>query len=337
MALLFCDSFDHYTTNAQLATKWGNGNFNINSAWGRNGTAGIGTGEDRSSRWTKSGTGVDTIIVGFANNFISGTPNTRLNLYEDATLHIYLYPNAGSLKWQVYRGDGTLLGTSSPSFAFGIYDYIELKVKIHDTTGTVDLRVNNVSVLSLTGQDTRNGGTSGLINAVLISSIDYGSVSRLDDFYVCDTSGSRNNDFLGDVRIQAIFPSATGNSSQWTANGAATNRECVDEITPNDDTDYISSSTATQKDTYVFGDVTPTSGTVKAVQHVLYARKDDAGTRTIRPVIRHSTTDYTVGAGTNISITYAMIKDISETNPGTSTDWTISDVNNAEFGVELVA
>jgi len=162
-----------------------------------------------------------------------------------------------------------------------------------------------------------------------------GAGSSVMDFYACSDTGSDNKGFLGDIRVQAILPSGAGNSTQMTPS-AGSNYQCVDEAAPNDDTDYVSETTAGEKDTYAFGNLTPTSGTVKGTQILISARKDDAGTRTIAPVYRPVSTDYD---GTTVSIgnSYDYVRQVKDVSPATSVAWTIAEINGAEFGVKLVS
>src|SRR5262245_56180486 len=99
--------------------------------------------------------------------------------------------------------------TRMPSTSLGFFDlpqgqwfYMEMKVTIHDTAGAVVVRIDGQTVLNLTNQDTRNGGT-GFCNSIQFICGNVGSAYmsyNLDDFYICDTAGSAPfNDFLGDV------------------------------------------------------------------------------------------------------------------------------------------
>jgi hypothetical protein len=146
-----------------------------------------------------------------------------------------------------------------------------------------------------------------------------------------------NTDFLGDVRVQALLPTGNGNSSQLVgSDGNSTdNYLLVDEVPPNEDTDYVESATVNDKDTYVFGNLTPTTGTVFGVQIVAEARKTDAGVRSFKSVARLSATEAD-GPDTTLSTTYAFYMDKRDTKPGGGS-WTITNVNDAEFGVKVTA
>jgi hypothetical protein len=160
----------------------------------------------------------------------------------------------------------------------------------------------------------------------------------VDDYYACDIQGSTNNDFLGDVRVQAVFPNGNGNYSQLTNDlGNMTNNYThVDEADPNDDTDYVESSNAGDKDTYTYQDLPTTTGTVYGVQVMTYAKKTDSGSRTIRNLARLSGTDADNGSDIALPSGYTYLPSIFETKPGGGA-WTITDVNNAEFGVKVTA
>jgi len=164
------------------------------------------------------------------------------------------------------------------------------------------------------------------------------SQSYFDDAYICDgTTGDDpshpNNDFLGDVRIVAIFPDAIGTYSQWTPT-SGDNYTCVDETTPNDDSDYVATSGIGNIDTYNFESLPVSSGTVLAIQCNSYARKDDAGSRSIGNAIYYNSILYS-GSEQSVGDTYRYYPEIFEVNPNTNVRWTISELNSVEIGPKL--
>jgi len=245
----------------------------------------------------------------------------------------------GAGRIQIVRGDGTVLGTGTTILTSGIWYFIELKATINDSTGSAAVKVNGVTEVTVSGVDTRNGGSAATADRVIFfSNGSVGGTFRLDDVYICDGTGSApTNDFLGDCRVQALFPNGDGNSSQLVGSdgNSVNNSLLVDETTPNGDTDYVEGANVGDKDTYAYGNLTPTSGTVYGVQPNLYARKTDAGTRSIASVARLSGTEVDSAAAA-LSTSYLYYRDIRETKPGGGA-WSIADVNNAEFGVKVVA
>jgi len=152
-----------------------------------------------------------------------------------------------------------------------------------------------------------------------------------DDLYLTDST-----DFLGDCRVECLIPSGNGNSSQWVGSDATStdNYLLVDETSLDGDTTYVEADSVGDKDTYAMDDLETAAGTVYAVQTILAQRKTDAGSRQVAPVLRHSGTDYD---GTSVSVgdTYAFGIEIEEQNPGTSSAWSIADVNAIEFGAKV--
>lgn len=335
--LRFVDSFDHYST-AQGTRKWSvfNLSFGGIGATGRHGSNGARIGI-LTGGLSKTLDAQQTWITGFAFK-MSSLANFPLASFADSGVpqcSVYV-TSAGTIKAYRWTESGVLLGTSAAVISPAAFYYIEVKAKIHSSTGTIDVHVNGISVLSLSGVNTQNSGnatadsvgfgngTGGLVD------MDY------DDLYICDSTGSANNDFLGDIRIDATFPNAEGSTIEWTPSTGTDNSALVSDNPSNDDSNYDSSSTPGQIDFYDFPNITPTSGTVYGVVLQMTVRKDDAGSRTFRGKIFQGSTEYdgsTVGAGD----TYGIFSEIHEEDPDTSSPWTISGVNAAQFGLELVS
>lgn len=339
MALEFCDSFDHYAT-ADLLKKWttaaGNSKEAISAGNGRNSTASLRfTYASAQVGVTRTLTAKATRVVGLAWK-VSNLSITRhlIGFLDGSTLHCDLRLNTnGTL---TVTRNGTALGTSALALAADAWYYIEFKATISDASGVAVVRVNGVTWLDLSGVDTRNGGnaTSNVLRLGLWSAFVGSATDDLDDLYVCNSDGATNNDFLGDCRVAAVLPSGAGNSTQWTPSAGA-NYACVADAAPDNDTTFVSSATAGHKDTYALGDIVTTAGTIFGVQTNLLARKDDAGARTLRSVVR-SAGNESVGATVGLSDSYVYQSDVFETQPDGAA-WTVAAVNAAEAGPELVS
>jgi hypothetical protein len=108
----------------------------------------------------------------------------------------------------------------------------------------------------------------------------------------------------------------------------------VNEHPPTDDTTYVSDSTPGDIDSYTVTDIDG-GATVYAVQTNMWARKDDAATRQIAPVIRQASTDY-VGTTVTLGTTYQYYSQLYDKDP-TAAAWTAANVNSDEFGVKEIA
>lgn len=336
MALRFIDSFDHYVT-ADIQTKWTSNSSCTIAAAGRNGTSCL--------EWTnftrlvsKTIDAQATWIVGFAFR-LSSYPTTFANgqflaFLDSATPHVdFRIGPAGTI--QTTR-NGTVLGTGTIVLSLDTWYYLEFKVTISDTVGVVVTKVNGITDLNLSAQDTRNAGNASA-NVIQLGNGNAASTGRVDDFYACDgTGGAPANDFLGDVRVEALFPNGNGNSSQLVGSdgNSVDNYLLVDETAPAT-ADYVESSTVGDKDTYPYTNLTSTAGTVYGVQVLPYAAKTDAGARSIVSVARLSATEVD-SAVKALSVTPGYLPDVREAKPGGGA-WAIADVNNAEFGAKVNA
>lgn len=337
MTLLFCDGFDHYTTNAQLLTKWTSnvsGTAAPSAGNGRNSTASLRSSSNASI--SKSlGVNSVTLIGGmaFKESDRSGAVGILMEFRDGATVQVGCYANTdGTIVIKRNGAGGTALGTSTYAIPLGSWIYIEFKATI-DNAGTAEVRVNGTSVVSASG-DTQQSANA-YAGTFVVGMVAASTACDIDDVYVCNGLGTRNNDYLGDIRIETLFANGAGYSTQWAPVGAANNYQCIDETTPNDDTDYVATSGAAYIDSYTFADLISTSGTIMGIQSCLRARKDDAGSRTVQPLYRPTSTTYS-GTIASLGNSYLYYMDIQEVNPETTAAWTISEINGSEFGVKLV-
>lgn len=338
MALRFIDGFDHYVT-ADMLLKWTAAGAiapTIASGGRRSGQA-LRISSATASSLSKTIDAQATWIIGFALNAAALPTVDRpiLALVETATLHVDVRVKPDGTF--IVTRNGTTLGTSTATLTAGSYSYIEFKCTIDNSAGAFELRLNGTNILSASSQDTQNGGTAtaNVIRLGYAAGITSSSNWDYDDLYVCDSTGSDNNDFLGDCRVDTYMPSGAGNTTNLTPS-AGSNYQCVDESLQNGDTDYVQSSTATDKDTYAVTDMTHTPTDIYGVQVNLVSKKDDAGARSIAAVTRSGGADYD-GATQALSTSYVVYLEVVEQDPNTSAAWTKTNLNAAEFGVKIAA
>lgn len=331
MSLLFFDGFDHYAVGDAYGKGWNElATPSISAGNGRNGTDGVYMWGGQY--WIKGGLGnLATFIVGVAYK-PSPTSNYFLKTLDGSTIQLQLYWDSSTGYVKVYRNT-TLLGTSSFTIAANSWYYFELKATIHDSTGSYELRINGQTAVSDTGIDTSQTGNAyankfGIYNTA--------NDAYFDDFYICDNTGGFNDDFLGDVRVEVIFPDGAGNSTQWTPIGEASNYLCVDETSPDDDTTYVTSSGTSELDLYTYDNISVGVAEVYGIQILPHARKDDAGEVILDHYVRVNSTDYVVGSG-SMSDSYTYYPVLLEESPDTSTQWTLDEINALEVGVNRSA
>ena len=357
MALLFMDGFDSYSasinqynigkTSAQVASAGGHYFFAaLSSSSPRYGSGQYVTGT-QSANWYVNIPSVDTIVMGCAyylSNYTSITNNDQgiiFDILESITVrHGMLKIKYTTHEIEYQNSAGTALATSSYVFPLTAWHYIELKVYIHDSAGTVDVQVDGVSIISATGLDTRNGGTGVITRAYFGSEYSLSSKYNsgnfwLDDVYVCDTSGSYCNDFLGDVRIETIRPTGDSSPLQFTPS-TGSNYTCVDEAVIST-TDYVSASTSGYRDQYAMSNLTGSVGTIHAVSVNAPSSKSDSGAIQGKVYVKSSSSEDLSGAFTPSLGSYlTLMTNISERDPNGTIAWTESAVNAMECGIEVV-
>lgn len=344
--MLWWDGFDAYTgtnewdemytvDNSGTRAVYGAGEGTVGSSYSRHST-GNGLYINNTNRMPNIALGGNfgEVIVGVSMRELHTTTTfNRFQFWDGTTLQVYIRWDYNDRIFRAYNGDGTLLGASS-AIPYGLNNsvgYVEVRVLFSATVGEVEMRFNgNPSpIMNLTNKDTINSANT------TCNTLSFGAgPCYLDDLYVCrgDTG-----DFLGDVRIESLVPTGNGNYSQGTgSDGNSTdNYLLVDETDPNEDTDYVSFDTAAEKDSYALANMTQTAGTVYGVGSMIRARKDDGGTRTMRPLFRLSGTDQ-AGTAFTLSTSYLYWKEFFTTKPGGGA-YAVADVNNLEGGVELVS
>ena len=340
MALLFMDSFDHYGVGANVVKKWdayANAVGLTTSA--RTGTHAMNLYYNDFLTKVLNPPG-DVFIVGFALRMpILGTAglNNIIQFQEGGTIHVAVDINASG--FLVVKRDTTTLATATTHpIVANSWFYIEVKVVIHDTTGSVTVHVDGVEPTfsgAVTGIDTRNGGT-GVMDRIVMNGSPYSPYGLVDDLYICDDSGSVNNNFLGICAIEQLLPSTAtpGTHGDFTPSTGTDHGALVDETTPNDDTDYNSSVTVGHQDSYNYPSLVLT-GSILGIQTNLYARKTDAGARTIAPIVRTASTT-TPGAAVAPLTTYRYFPQVWETKPAGGA-WTEAEINALEVGMKIVS
>lgn len=353
--LLFTEGFDWSTAIADYVTygKWfDRATMSIGNT---SGTLRFGSG---SGNYLAYGTRSNFLRMAIGQNLASGVfgfalradtaVNYKANLLVlfDTTANVQmgiLLNTDGTMS--LFRTDhSTILATSAAAIVGNQWHFIELKFKISDsiTSGDVVLYMDGVAIITLaTTTDTKNTANAYCTHICFggnTPTLTSGGSSNLyhDDVYLLDLTGSSpTNAVLGNVRIQTIIPTVSGNSSDFTGSdgNSVNNYQQIDDATTSL-SDYNDGTALNQKDTYGCGDTVAATSTIYAVAVNHISIRTDTGLRSVAPVVRHSSTDY-VGSNQALGSSPLNYQQIMETNPGTSSGWTKSDVDAAEFGLKV--
>jgi hypothetical protein len=107
-----------------------------------------------------------------------------------------------------------------------------------------------------------------------------------------------------------------------------------DGFTNDDDTTYVQSSVVGDHDTYTMGDLPTSALSIVAVCPVVIAKKTDAGTRGLTPVIRSGGADYDQTEAF-LGVSYGSIREAVLVDPDTAAAWDEAGVNGMELGVKV--
>ena len=179
-------------------------------------------------------------------NSSSGTAGTsdrgKITLESDGTL--ILRDSAGNQ-----------IGSASSALSLNTWYMVELKMDRTPASGSriTEGRLNgSVFATSSTQTDANNLAVSWGGNFDLEAQTQ--GEWYWDDLAINDNSGSLQNSYPGSGKIIHLKPNASGDANAWldTAGSAGTtnNYTLVDEVTPNDATDFIQSTTLNDQDMY---------------------------------------------------------------------------------------
>ena len=243
---------------------------------------------------------------------------------------------AGAIRMR--RGT-TQLGTDSTfTFATNTRYRIEMRTVIADTGGLIEVRVDGVSVASVTGVDTRDGST-GVAASIELASMIHSSglgFTIFDNLTVNNTAGDAPTSWPGAKRIETIFPDSDA-SVQWTPSTGGLNYELVNDATPNLLT-WVQSATVGHIDRYGLANLSGTPTSIDAVELVYRASRSDAGTRTMRGFVRSGTTTSNGATVTPPNVPSGQYyRHQVNRDPDTSASWTPAAINALEAGVEVMS
>lgn len=294
------------------------------------------TGSAPHWRTPDFGASITTLFVGFG--FMAEVLNglrTILRFYEPSDTSGLEFRITGAGEIAAYNW-ATFLGISSGAgLQAGRWAYLEFSGFINGSTGTVDVKVNEQTVLSLTSKDTLRGATAEWRKVEMDGPAVFPHNYWFDDWYICDDSGSVNNDFLGSVRVDGLLPDGDSGTINWTPSAGTINSALVDENPYDVDTTYVESLTSTDQDLYDYAAVPTTLNVIHGLQINTTVRETDISDFTLKTLIKTGTTTSADSAQAIAGTSYETLYRIAEEDPDTTSAWTSSGINGAQFGIEV--
>lgn len=335
----FCDGFDHYapdgTTGPTIEGYLTAAGYTVRNALATTFAivAGRRAGAHALQFSVAAGSSVNASISWSFTNTHRYTCFGFALYATGARMRICRIENVIDVDWDPTTGKikvGDALGASPLILAAWYYFEIEIDsdamtAKVfanNELQITVDLTAAGVTVPSV---KTITWGQSGTMSTA--------GVQWLDDFYVIDGTGTRNNARLNPIEVSTRAPSADVTAEWSVVNSSKTNHwEIVSQLLPGaSNAPYLQSNIAGAKDIYRSNATLPSSNTIFAVSVLAYARKGDLDNRSLGLVVQVDG-----GAANEVQLalteTFKYYQATHETVPGGG-DWTQNVVESLNFGI----
>lgn len=333
MSVIFFDGFDSYPDQNFMAQRgWDrNGIFTEAGRFGDGRSMRFGGGNSQVGRPVPTGT-TYSCGFGFKLNQMGGAFANGKHLFgfrdsnNNDIAKLGVWQN-GKLAFGRQNWTDQLLCESAISLIIpNIWNYVEVEYTEDATAGSVKVYLNGALICQANGVNTGNQ----TITQFKWFGEDLDADKWLDDLYITDTAVR-----LGECRIAQLLPSSDTAQKQFTPSTGTDNFACVDEATPNSDSDYVSSSTVGAYDLYNLTNLPYTPATVHGVTAIMTARKDDAELRQIRSKVKSGATTAD-GATLTLTTAYSIQTQLLTQDPDASAAWTPTSVNALQAGFELV-
>lgn len=351
MAIIHMDGFDHYTNSASASAQFSAAGYGVGAFSDENVDAtparvfaGVGRALfcQNQNRQVRYDLGSNVTEIFQQCHFmiddlapIGSSHHVIFTFYDSAAAHQVTIAVNASGNIVAYRGtvSGTLLGTSDFSLTPDVYTHVACKVVFgNSTAGSIEVRVDGSTVaLNLTGIDTVNTAN---VNCRYVSlGTASGASGGVDMWY--DNWYIFNTDWIGERRVETIFPSADTADEDWALSTGSDSYALIDDVSPNDDTDYLSSGTTTDKTIVDLGNLAATTGSVLAVAVYARAKKTDAGSAELKIGLK---SDGTEAQSSDIVLEtgYKGYFFLRSLDPDGDVSWTPTAVNSLQASIENV-
>jgi hypothetical protein len=350
MSIIFFDGFDYATAAAYGpgGRHWDQGSTGGPLIPGRFGGQGLNPGSAIvGDAWSGAshtfGFNTSEVIFGTAIRVSSVVPIHPFVIFWDGNTpqcSLWIDPTTFTITMRTGRGTlitDTTLGDSGFVPPLTLWFYLEVKVQIGNP-GSFEIKVNGTVEGTFTGVQTQQTGNA-YTNKIGVMGVLTFAVGQVvfDDMYLINTQDATNNvDYLGEVRVQTMYPDAEGYEDDFLpstgVNYQNVNTPVIDYTTGGN---FNYSGTVGALDAYTIGTFT-ISGTIFAVQENISFRKDDVGNRAINPLMRTASTNY-LGSTFPCYSDFTYAGAMWEINPNTGIPWILTDLNAAQFGIKVAS
>lgn len=288
----------------------------------------------RSARFINPTTGANVSLTsGWAHFELSYFVNTNgssngccylVNSSGTRVVRIFA-DDSGNLRLDYWNGSSWVTGAST--YAVGESTLAEIDLNfVCGASGSLELYVDQASALTVSGLN------AAVDNAAYIEFADFNTIInaevRVSQVLVTEETT------IG-AKVSSLIPNANGANTAWSGDYTA-----IVE-TGYDDTDYIESTSAGEKESYGASNITNpyATGVISSVWFAARAKLGAASPTNIKALVRSNSTDYPAGYNfPNLnSSSFEPSTTAFTTDPDTGVGWTLSGINAAEVGFQSAA
>lgn len=274
----------------------------------------------------------NTIIVAFdlyTDSYWYSKKLIRIVGTGDKTMLRLEYDNYSAIILRDHNNN--ILGNTPPGVLYkNDFSWLSIKITANPTAGLVEIKnAFGDTIFSYTG-NTLGAADSSEIESVYIGN--HGSF--VDNLIICDTTGTIFNDHLTDHVILTLLPNGPGDVTQWSATGAPSVWEAIDEQSGNGDTDYASTNQSLRTFLVNVQDLPHQETNYKAIAVLNRVRRDDSGLWYIRNKIKTGGNEY---EGPEFGVDNSNYLDVVSfwvNNPSTGSPWTATEIDALQIGAK---
>ena len=208
------------------------------------------------------------------------------------------------------------------------WDYIEATVcALSGSSGSLTIRCNGTQVFTISGNTFANSTWVG--NNF---SIGWNGYLNIDDWYLCDSTGTAANTFLGDSVIAALWPNTVVTPGTWSPTGNTTLWNTIGK--PGDPNTSIYDVTTATSDTYYLScNALPNNpSSISGIKLVTFGLKTGTSAATVNPLIKSNGTVANAASPLTLSTSLQIVEKVYQVDPNTGSPWTNNAVNLIQVG-----
>jgi len=226
-----------------------------------------------------------------------------------------------------YTGLSTLVGSDTYVWSNNETRHIQVRVKIHDTTGVIQVKIDDILVIDFLG-DTKPGAETVIDGFQHVQAALFASVVNNN------TSGTKDNGWPGVLRMRGRKPDEDGFYNDFDREPASptTAFDKVDDSGTTPDTaDFVSTDVNLEAQSLRFPSHGLIRADVKAVNYLYYMRKIASGQATHGT--RKIATEANIfdAAPINLSTSFRTERFRYTENPHTALPWVLEDAQDDRF------